>query len=107
MRISDWSSDVCSSDLNDWHELQPVVLGVLIDHFSSGAPLFQGGSAGAIDIAPEIPIGDPEDAYIVAQINELIESPFRPAVARAGGRSIYRGFDKGTVYLQMQADSSN
>src|SRR3546814_19502373 len=26
---------------NDWHDLKPVVLGVLIDHFSSGAPLFQ------------------------------------------------------------------
>lgn len=91
---------------SDWQELKPLVLGVLVDHFASGAPLFQGGSAGGIDIAPEIPEGDPADADIVAQINELIETRIRPAVANDGGDIIYRGFDKGTVYLQMQGACS-
>lgn len=90
----------------DWQSLKPLVLAVLVDHFASGAPLFQGGSAAAIDIAPDLPAENPEDADIVAQINELIESRVRPAVARDGGDIIYRGFDKGKVYLQMQGACS-
>jgi Fe-S cluster biogenesis protein NfuA len=45
---------------------------------------------------------DPEDAEIVDQIKDLIETRVRPAVANDGGDIIYRGFDKGTVYLRMQ-----
>ncbi len=91
---------------SDWLDIKPLVLGVLVDHFASGAPLFQGGGAAAIDIDADIPEGDPQDADIVAQINELIETRIRPAVAKDGGDIIYRGFDKGTVYLQMQGACS-
>jgi len=90
----------------DWIELKPLVLGILVDHFSSGAPLFRGGDASAIDIAPDLPPDNEEDADIVAQINELIETRIRPAVARDGGDIAYRGFDRGTVYLQMQGSCS-
>ena len=43
-----------------------------------------------------------EDADIVAQIRELIDTRVRPAVANDGGDIVYRGFDKGKVYLKMQ-----
>jgi Fe-S cluster biogenesis protein NfuA len=49
---------------------------------------------------------DPEDADIVTQIKELIETRVRPAVANDGGDIVYRGFDKGKVYLQMQGACS-
>ncbi len=49
---------------------------------------------------------DPEDAEIVAQIRELIDTRVRPAVANDGGDIVYRGFDKGKVYLQMQGACS-
>ncbi|MFW2830568.1 NifU family protein [Sphingomonas sp. ID0503] len=86
----------------EWRDLKPQVLSVLLDHFSSNAPLFTGGGADGIDIAddgtfPE----DPEDAEIVAQIREIIDTRVRPAVARDGGDIVYRGFDKGVVYLAM------
>jgi Fe-S cluster biogenesis protein NfuA len=86
----------------DWRDLKPQVLNVLLDHFSSGAPLFQGGSAQEIAIEdnngfPE----NPEDADIVVQIRDLIDTRVRPAVARDGGDIVYRGFDRGTVYLAM------
>ncbi len=45
---------------------------------------------------------DPEDADIVAQIRELIETRVRPAVANDGGDIVYRGFQRGTVFLRMQ-----
>src|SRR3546814_14459412 len=48
----------------------------------------------------------PEDADIVSQINELIETRVRPAVAQDGGDIVYRGFQKGTVYLALHGACS-
>ena len=89
----------------DWSELKPQVLGVLLDHFVSNAPLFRPGSAADIAV-PEDFTDDPADADIVAQIRELIETRVRPAVARDGGDIVYRGFDRGTVYLAMHGACS-
>jgi Fe-S cluster biogenesis protein NfuA len=90
----------------DWRDLKPQVLTVLLDHFSSGAPLFAAGTAGGIAIAPEEMDEDPADAEIVAQIKELIDTRVRPAVAQDGGDIVYRGFQKGTVYLALQGACS-
>lgn len=91
----------------DWRDLKPEVLTVLLDHFSSDAPLFKAGSAAGISVAPALDIPEnPEDADIVAQIKELIETRVRPAVAQDGGDIVYRGFDKGTVYLAMHGACS-
>jgi len=90
----------------EWRELKPQVLSVLLDHFSSGAPLFRPGSAAGIAIAPETIAENPEDAEIVAQIKELIETRVRPAVAQDGGDIVYRGFQKGTVYLALHGACS-
>lgn len=90
---------------SDWRDLKPQVLGVLLDHFSSGAPLFSGGSASGILVDPDYN-DDPADADIVVQIRDLIDTRVRPAVARDGGDIVYRGFDKGVVYLAMQGACS-
>jgi Fe-S cluster biogenesis protein NfuA len=88
----------------DWDVLEPEVLGLLLDHFTLGAPLFVQGSAAGIEIAPEAPMfeDDPADADIVDQIKDLIETRVRPAVAQDGGDIVYRGYRDGTVYLAMQ-----
>ena len=87
----------------DWSDAKPQILSILLDHFSAGLPLFKPGSAGEITVPPEEEVhDDPEDADIVAQIKELIETRVRPAVAGDGGDIIYRGFNKGTVFLKMQ-----
>lgn len=80
----------------DWTAMKPQVLGVLVDHFGSAAPLF---SANTAVVTTD---DDPEDAEIIAQINELIETRIRPQVAGDGGDIVYRGFNKGTVFLEMQ-----
>ncbi|PTS88306.1 NifU family protein [Sphingomonas sp. HMWF008] len=86
-----------------WSDLKPEILGVMVDHFSAGTPLFKPASAGGIAIAPEESFNDdPADADIVAQIKDLIETRIRPAVANDGGDIVYRGFDKGKVFLAMQ-----
>lgn len=89
----------------EWRDLKPQVLGVLLDHFSADAPLFKAGSAVEIAVEPDF-AENPEDADIVAQIKDLIETRVRPAVARDGGDIVYRGFDRGTVYLAMQGACS-
>ena len=43
-----------------------------------------------------------EDAQIVGQIKELLDSRVRPAVAQDGGDITFHGFDRGVVYLQMK-----
>lgn len=90
----------------DWIGLKPDVLGVLLDHFASGAPLFKAGSAAGIPVPAEDFGDDPEDAEIVTQIQELIDTRVRPAVARDGGDIVYRGFQQGKVFLQMQGACS-
>jgi Fe-S cluster biogenesis protein NfuA len=91
----------------EWRELKPQVLNVLLDHFSSGAPLFKPGTAADISIAPDSEVSDdPEQAEIVAQIRELIDTRVRPAVAQDGGDIVYRGFQKGTVFLALQGACS-
>lgn len=91
----------------EWTGLKPDVLGILLDHFSANMPLFRQGSAAGFSVpAEESFTDDPEDADIVAQIKELIETRVRPAVANDGGDIVYRGFDKGKVYLQMQGACS-
>ena len=91
----------------EWHALKPDVLAILLDHFTAQMPLFRGGSADfAVPPAEEEIADDPADAEIVAQIKDLIDTRVRPAVANDGGDIIYRGFDKGKVYLKMQGACS-
>jgi len=90
----------------EWRELKPQVLEILLDHFASGAPLFPAGSAADIFIAPEEIDDSGEDAEVVAQIRELIDTRVRPAVARDGGDIVYRGFKGGTVFLAMHGACS-
>ena len=90
----------------DWRDLKPQVLGVLLDHYAGGAPLFRAGTAGDIAIE-DVDYGeDPADADIVEQIKDLIDTRVRPAVARDGGDIVYRGFQRGTVFLAMQGACS-
>ena len=92
----------------EWAGLKPQVVAILLDHFVSGAPLFDGPDASGIAVAGEDEDfgDDPADADVVAQIRELIESRVRPAVANDGGDIVYRGFREGVVFLSMQGACS-
>ena len=90
-----------------WTDLEPLVLETLLDHFVTGAPLFAPGSAAGIHIADAGDFeDDPEDADIIEQIKELIETRVRPAVAQDGGDIVYRGYKDGRLYLAMQGACS-
>ena len=93
-----------------WTDLKPQVGAILLDHFVSEAPLFMPGSAGGISVPAEdesmLVEERDEDSDIIAQINELLETRVRPAVAGDGGDIQYRGYRDGIVHLQMQGACS-
>jgi len=88
----------------EWHHLKPAILGAIMEHFTSGAPVLAGeaGAAGAQhgDAARE------EDREVVAQIVELLDTRVRPAVAQDGGDIVFHGFEEGVVFLQMRGSCS-
>jgi Fe-S cluster biogenesis protein NfuA len=94
----------------DWSALKPQVIAILLDHFVSEAPLFTPATAGGIAVPPpedEMAVEErPEDAEVIAAINELLETRVRPAVAGDGGDIAYRGFRDGVVYLTLQGSCS-
>ena len=91
-----------TKDERDWGQLKPVVLGALMEHFVSGAPVFAEGE----DAAAEDEFFAPEHAETVDEIKDLIETRVRPAVASDGGDIRFRGFKDGTVYLSMKGACS-
>ena len=89
-----------------WTDAEPLVVETLLDHFVSGAPLFAPGSAAGIHVADEQFDENPEDADIIDQIKELIETRVRPAVAQDGGDIVYKGYRDGRLYLSMHGACS-
>ena len=82
----------------DWQHLKPAILGAIMEHYMSGAPLLADGSAEQA----EEEFFDEKDAETVATIKDLIETRVRPAVANDGGDITFRGFKEGIVYLDMK-----
>jgi Fe-S cluster biogenesis protein NfuA len=86
----------------EWQQLKPALLGAIMEHFMSGAPVVDDGAADAA--ADEF--FDPKDAETVEMIKDLIETRVRPAVANDGGDITFRGFKDGVVYLDMKGACS-
>ena len=91
---------VTKSEALDWQALKPQILGVVVEHFAAGRAVIAGAEAEADeDVAPE-------DAEIVSQIKELLDTRVRPAVAGDGGDIVFRGYRDGIVRLHMQGACS-
>ena len=90
-----------------WTDLEPLVVETLLDHFVSEAPLFAPGTAAGIHVAEDSDFEEkPEDAEIIGQIKELIETRVRPAVAQDGGDIVYKGYRDGRLLLSMHGACS-
>jgi Fe-S cluster biogenesis protein NfuA len=84
----------------DWKHLKPAILGAVMEHFTKGASLIEGG-AEEREAAAEGP-----DSEVVEQIKELIETRVRPAVAQDGGDIIFRAFDEDTGIVSLHLQGS-
>ena len=92
---------VTKQDEGDWYHLKPAILAAIMEHFTTGRPVFLAGDGEVADTA-----ASEEDDEIVAQIKELLETRVRPAVAQDGGDIIFHDFEDGVVYLHMQGSCS-
>ncbi|HEX3218093.1 MAG TPA: NifU family protein [Aestuariivirgaceae bacterium] len=86
----------------DWQHLKPAVLGVIMEHYLSGAPVI-------LDQPPQAAGGEDfaeADQEIVQTIKELLDSRVRPAVAQDGGDITFQGYRDGVVFLNMRGSCS-
>jgi len=88
----------------EWQQIKPAVLGAIMEHYMTGAPLLASG-------AESEPAGgdeffDAKDADTVATIKDLIETRVRPAVAGDGGDITFKGYKEGVVFLHMKGACS-
>ncbi len=82
----------------DWNHIKPAILGAIMEHYQSGAPVMGADTEPAGGHQDH----DGPDAEIVQQIKDLLDTRVRPAVAQDGGDITFHGFDRGVVYLHMQ-----
>ena len=89
---------VTKSDELEWQHLKPAILGMLMEHFTSGAPVM------SADVETDLPEGFVEEGSeeIVSTIKELLETRVRPAVAQDGGDITFHGYRDGHVFLRMR-----
>ncbi len=87
---------VTKADDVAWDHIKPAILGAIMEHYQSGAPVIEGEQAAAHQAH------DGPDSDIVRQIKELLDTRVRPAVAQDGGDITFHGFDRGIVYLHMK-----
>jgi NFU1 iron-sulfur cluster scaffold homolog, mitochondrial len=92
----DYLSVSRAADGPDWSEMKPSILAAVMDHFTSGAPLFR-------DHAPAAAAAE-DDSEVVAEIKSLLDSRIRPAVAQDGGDILFDSFnaDTGVLNLRMR-----
>ena len=90
-----------TKDGPDWQHLKPAILGAIMEHFMSGAPV----------MAKAGPAAETEpDRRILRQGRRgnrhhhqgTARHRVRPAVAQDGGDITFRGFENGTVFLHMK-----
>ena len=89
---------VTKTDTVDWDHIKPALLGAIMEHFQSGAPVLSDGQTASVTEGDY----DAADESIVVQIKELLDTRVRPAVAQDGGDITFHGFDRGIVYLHMK-----
>ncbi len=87
----------------DWQQIKPAILGAIMEHFMSGAPLL---ASGAEPAPANDEFFDAADTETVAIIKDLIETRVRPAVAGDGGDITFKGYKEGVVYLTMKGACS-
>jgi Fe-S cluster biogenesis protein NfuA len=86
-----------------WSDVNEKLAPALEAFFASGAPVLEGKAEVR---APMFPANE-ADAVLVGKIEELLDKQVRPAVNQDGGDIVFRGFEKGIVYLELHGACSS
>ena len=84
---------VTKDGAQEWMLIKPLILGALMDHFTSDQPVIEPEALTAASVG--------EDGEIVRQIKEILDSMIRPAVAQDGGDVVFDSYEDGIVTLSM------
>jgi Fe-S cluster biogenesis protein NfuA len=84
----------------EWQHLKPAILGLIMEHYLSGAPVLVNAEQKQAGLSEED--FDEADGEIVATIKQLLDTRVRPAVAQDGGDITFHGFKEGVVFLNMK-----
>ena len=90
---------VTNDGSSEWQHLKPAILGTIMEHFMSGQPVMAHAETEQSDGEEFF---DKADSEIVVTIKELLDTRVRPAVAQDGGDITFRGYQNGTVFLNMK-----
>ncbi|KAB5594301.1 NifU-like protein [Ceratobasidium theobromae] len=90
---------------NTWSTIKPEIYSVLMEHFTSGAPLFRSDEDRDAAGPQDTKILD-TDSDTVAMIKELLETRVRPSIMEDGGDIEYRGFDEATGTVKVKLKGS-
>jgi Fe-S cluster biogenesis protein NfuA len=92
----------------DWRQLKAPILAAIMEHYTSGAPLYTEAGAAAPAEGHGDDVYEGDTAQVVSEIKELLDTRIRPAVARDGGDILFDRFDpeSGVVFLNMRGSCS-
>ncbi|GEP11980.1 NifU family protein [Methylobacterium gnaphalii] len=100
----DFISVTKAEGVSEWAQVKPAVLGAIMEHFQSGAPILSEGVV--LEEGSSEEFYEEADHDIVVTIKDLLETRVRPAVASDGGDITFRGYKEGVVYLEMKGACS-
>ena len=88
-----------NKDKFEWDQLKAPILTKIADYLSSGKPVLKTNEKTNLVNQTEF---DPEDQEVVSQIQQLLDTKIKPAVAQDGGDVEFNRFHDGVVYLTLQ-----
>ncbi len=95
-------------EVAEWRRLKAPIMAAIMDHYTSGAPLYSADAAEGGASGHDAEVYEGEAAAIVAEIKDLLDTRIRPAVAQDGGDILFNRFDveSGVVFLHMRGACS-
>ena len=84
-----------TKDSGDWSDITSLILEVISDNIRQ-----------PIDLTTTLNQDRSDNSDVVNQILELLDARIRPAVANDGGDIIFRDYQDGIVYLELQGSCS-
>ena len=88
----------------EWRQLKAPILAAIMEHYTSGIPLYGEGERQAATGEHGDGVYEADTAQVVAEIKDLLDSRIRPAVAQDGGDILFDRFEPetGVVWLNMR-----
>jgi Fe-S cluster biogenesis protein NfuA len=92
----------------EWRQLKAPILAAIMEHYTSGAPLYAGATTAQPADSHAEGVYEADTAQVVSEIKELLDTRIRPAVARDGGDILFDRFEPetGVVWLNMRGSCS-